>query len=373
MNILFTRLLHWKKSWWSVLFWLLLPVGLTWMIVQSTEAIKEDSSIPISIILEDETPIAKEFKDTIANAPLVHVLEYSKEEALNELKKHELDSVFIVDADFDTYIKQNRKVTLIKGYESNFSFAYLPVKELLLSHIQKEAGRYKMAEFITEMSKHYPPHTVWKQEDMIQTAKQIEEEEHLLDSSLVFSGQQKAVKESPNLLNHWGIWAILTFLSTSFLFDFIIKEKKKPVTLRFLFTRYSFKTYLLQNFFIYSGLLFIIDIATAYWFAYMFTGESVTLQFIGLLLLYRLTINAIVFLLALLIKHVYTFYTVAFSLIILMILTSNAILPLNETLTSFAWLHQLNPVQPFLDQSYQLKWPIMLLFIMSFWYVRKED
>src|SRR5699024_2699835 len=370
---LFTRLLHWKKTWWSMLFWLLLSIALTWAIVHSTEVIKDDSSIPIAVVLEDETPIAETFKENVAASSLVHVFDYSKEKALNELKKHELDSVFIVDADFDTYIKENRKVTLIKGYESSLSFAYLPVKELLLSHIQKEAGRYKMASFITEMSEHFPPHTVWNEEDMIQTAKQIEEEEHLLDSSLVFAGNQKPVQESPKLLNHWGVWAILTLLSTCFLFDFVIKEKQKPVISRFLFTRYLFKTYLLQNFFIYTSLLFIVDIVTAYLFEYVLTNGSITIQFLGLLLIYRLTINAIAFLLTLLIKNIYTFYSVSFMLAIFIVLTSNAVLPLNETLIKYTWVAYINPAQPFLDQTFSLLWPIVLYLIMSLWYFRKED
>src|SRR5690625_1744673 len=130
IDILKTRLIYIKKQWLSLLFWLLLPIVATVMIIHVTNAIQSDTKVPVGIVLEEETDLAEEFLHSVKQSPLIRVYETTEKDALHRLKQHELDSVFIIHNGYEKQIRKGKRDRLITSYQSDLSFAYSPVKEI---------------------------------------------------------------------------------------------------------------------------------------------------------------------------------------------------------------------------------------------------
>src|SRR5699024_5082986 len=95
-DILKTRLIHIKKQWLSLLFWLLFPILTTLAIINLMNIIQSDTKVPVGIILEEKTNSSMELYQHIKETPFIRVYETTEDDALHRLKKHELDSVFII-------------------------------------------------------------------------------------------------------------------------------------------------------------------------------------------------------------------------------------------------------------------------------------
>src|SRR5699024_6203491 len=102
------------------------------------------------------------------------------------------------------------------------------------------------------------------------------------------------------------IWALSTLLTTLFMFDWVIKEKRTALQPRFTLMRMSFKQYLLHNLAFYTVLLFIFDLLTAVFFKIYFQ-EQLSLTTVGVLLSYRLLLTISAFLLAICFKKIICF------------------------------------------------------------------
>lgn len=372
MNIFKTRLILLKKQWLSLLFWIVFPLLITIIVINLLATIGKDSRIPISIVLEEETPITLKFKKEISTSSLVRLVELPENNALNELEKHNLDSVFIVDADFDRYILEDRRVAMITGYKSDLSFAYLPVKELILSHLQRHSGRSKMVHFIHDMSNEFNPHTEWEREELIKKANSIENEENLLQTTLEYSNKRENAKEDLNLIKPWNIWAIFSILASFFIFDWIIKEKNTRAIMRLTFTRFSMKSYVLINFLIYTILLIFVDLITIPMMRILTQSTDSFLTLALNLFYFRLIISIITLILSANIHRLFMYYSLTFIIVFFFTLTSSALFPITALLENYDWIYYLNPLQAFIKKDYRIYWPILLITLVFIWFFKKE-
>ncbi|HEY4600293.1 MAG TPA: ABC transporter permease [Cerasibacillus sp.] len=373
MNILQTRLIHWKKQGLHLLFWLLSPMIVTWLVITAGNAIQDDTKIPVGVVLKEDTELAHDLYESIHTTPFIRAYALDEREALHKLEKHELDSVFIIVEGYEEDIRHGNRNELIKAYESDVSLAYTPVSEMVMSYVQQDVGRSKAAYAVKELADTLQYRFEFNWDDLIARSKQIEKEQDLLQTTLTFLGNGFVhIDEGKNLFQPWHIWALAAFLSTLLLFDWVIKENNPAILPRFAFTRMSMKTYFVQNMLIYITLLFAVDLLTVLVFYYVFY-EPISFSFIISLLSYRLMISLGAFLLALIIRQTYVFYATAFILTFVSVIASGAIIPLDGLLAKYPWIHYFNPLNAFLQGDFFHIGLGILFVILLLWYGRKEE
>src|SRR5699024_12757136 len=81
IDILKTRLIHIKKQRLSVLFWLLLPIVATVMIIHVTNAIHSDTKVPIAILSEEVTDLADKLFYFVKKSLLIKVHDTTDKDA----------------------------------------------------------------------------------------------------------------------------------------------------------------------------------------------------------------------------------------------------------------------------------------------------
>lgn len=366
-NIIATRLMHWKKQWISLLFWLLFPILATIGITAITSNLQDDAKVPIGIVLEEQTDASMELIQEIKLTPFVRVNMLPENKALYLLKKHKLDSVFVIHEGFEEKVLNNNRSQMITSYQSDLSFAYTPVKEMILSYVQQETGRSKAAFVVKELAGHYDGNTGWTFEEIIAKSKEIQQEENLLETSFSFNDSPVKSEEKPPLFSIWRLWAIFSFLATFLLFDWVIKERLSQAITRFAFMRYTLKTFLFQNVIVYSVLLFIIDLCTISLFYFIF-GEWIPILN---LVVYRTLINLAAFILAQLFKNTFLFYTVTFALTLFIAVSSGAVLP-SGVVANWSWFTLINPLSPLLTGKFVSLWSLLIVFFTVIWAFRKE-
>src|SRR5690625_7077636 len=100
-DILQTRLIHWKKQWLHLLFWFIFPIITTILIITATNAIQDETKVPVGIVLGENTQLAENLFESIKENPLIRVYELNESEAIDQLNKHELDSVFVIKKGYE--------------------------------------------------------------------------------------------------------------------------------------------------------------------------------------------------------------------------------------------------------------------------------
>ncbi|GAA0601132.1 hypothetical protein GCM10009001_17150 [Virgibacillus siamensis] len=361
-NIIETRMIHWKKQWLSLVFWLLFPIIATWAIIAGTNSLANDTKVPVGIVLEEQTDASIELVEEIKSAPLVRTSILSEKEALNSLQKHNLDSVFIIHDGFQEKILQNERNQLITGYRSDLSFAFTPVKEMILSYVQQETGRAKAAFVVQQLESKYKGNKNWSAEEVIKKSKDIQQDENLLTTSFSFSNSPVKTGENQPLFTIWGVWGLFCILSALFIFDWVIKEKNAKAAIRFAFSRTSLKSYFIQNFVLYTLLFLIVD-AMAVVFFYVWFGEWTSILN---LIIFRIWINMAAFLLAQLFSNTYLYYTTSFGALLITGICSGAILP-SGIISNWKWFEQINPLRPLIEGEFISVWMIMIITLAIVW------
>lgn len=371
-EILQTRLMHWKKQSVHLLFWLAFPIIATILVITITSAIQDETKVPVGIVLEENTPTTEELYEAIKTNPLIRVYELSESEAINQLNKHELDSVFVIKNGYESKINRGTRNRLITGYYSNLSFAYMPVKEMVLSYVQQDAARSKAIFEINQLSEQYADQQLWSSDEIAAKSKQIESEQQLLHTNFSFIHNELGDSENEfSLLKTWNIWALFTLLSTFLLFDWSIKERNSSIKPRFSFMRVTFKNYLIKNFLLYLGLLFLFDIIAIFSFSY-FLNEPITFTIFGVVLSYRLLICLGAFLLTLILNNLFLFYSSSFLMTLVITIGSGALVPIDGLIQRYPWLELLNPLHTFLSMQYMSWWLFIFIILIIGWYIRKE-
>ncbi|WP_165767875.1 ABC transporter permease [Virgibacillus indicus] len=371
MNVLKTRLIHWRKQVFPLLFWLLLPIIAVILLIQAANAIQADSKVPVGLVVEENTQFAKDLAASIKQTPFIRVYETTEEDAKLKLEQHELDSAFVIKEGYEDNVRKGSRNRLVTSYKSDLSFAYTPVSEMIISYVQQDTGRSKAAHTVKALSDNYSPDQQWSWEEVVTKSKEVEAEESLLHTTFTFADSAKEDEENEiTILNTWGLWAVFSILSTLLLFDWVIRENRKSLIPRFTFIRFSYKNYFVLNTLLYTILLFLFDLAAVISFN-LFLNEPFAMN-IWVLLTYRLMLNAGAFLLALCFNNIYLFYSASFALTLFFGILSGAVIPIEGLTQRFQWLEYVNPLDAFLSGRNSSLWLAVLLFIFALWYVRKE-
>ncbi|MFD1039583.1 ABC transporter permease [Virgibacillus byunsanensis] len=372
-NIITTRFIHWKKQWLSLLFWLCFPIVVTISITILTASVQEDAQVPVGIVIEDETPMVVDLLKKMKQASLIDVYEMDESVALHKLRKHELDSVFIIHEGYEEEIRKGNRDRLITAYQSDLSFAYTPAKELIISYIQQETGRSKAAYVVKDLGDSYQQDQQWSWDEIVDKSIEIQAEENLLHTSFAFlnSGSSTADHQQ-TVWDIWSLWAVASLLATFLLFDWIIKENREHLKSRFLFMRFSFKNYVVFTFFLYTLLLWLLDCLTIVMFQ-LFLGENTELLFVLDITFYRTMINIAALLLALCFRNVLYFYGMSFVITMVLGITSGAIIPIDNFSRNYPWIEWFNPIGTFLTNEKFSFLFVILILLFIWWYVRKEN
>lgn len=370
-KVIETRLMHIKKSWLSLLFWLFIPIIGSIGITSIVDLVQEDSKIPVGVVITSENETTHELYNEISETSFIRAYNLSEEVALYKLKKHELDSVFILNKDFAEEINQGNRNNIITSYHTNQSIAYAPVKEMILSYVQQETGRSETAFIIQKLAEDLNSDANWTKEEIIAKSKEIQQNENLLQTSFSFSKQTSDTTQEVKYWNIWGIWSILSMLATLLIFDWVVKENHSSVVSRFAFMEISYKGYLVRNLIFYSFLLLLIDCLTS-WIFHLFYDRQLNLTFIFGLLSYRGILLLGAFLLAQIFRKTFRYYVVSYGVTLIALIGSGALLPVNGILSRWPWFSAINPVSPLLSDGILNFWSVFLVVAFVIWFVRKE-
>lgn len=372
IDILKTRLLLWKKKLLTMLFWLLLPVLGTYLFISIVNTIQDDSKVPIGIVVEDDSALANNLLQSISNSNLVQVYESNEKEALYKLEKHEVDSVFIIHDEFEVNIKSGLRKNIISSYYTELSFAYTPVKEMIVSLVQEESGRAKATNFILQMNEEYNGSDPWSWEEIQNKVRQVQLNENLLNTAFTYTGTSNS-EEQPSLIswNTWTIWAILSLLSSLFLFDWVIKERALTVSARFSFMKVSKWSYYLKLIILYFFIFFLFDLIAIALFT-LRLDQSISLRFIFILISFRLMLCMLSFGLASFFRKAFTYYWVSILLVIVLAFLTGAIIPIHQIIPEIPYVNYFNPLQDFINENLTILWGIISFLFLILTLIRKE-
>lgn len=371
--VLQTRLMLWKNQWGSLLFWLVFPPLLTWWMVVQATSIQEETKVPIGIVVEEETLLAEELVASLEETPHIRPIILEEREALHQLQKHELDSIFVIRNRYEENIQKGSRNQLIKSYQSDLSFAYTPLRETVISHVQQDYGRSKAAYVVQRIGEEYGVTNVWTWEELIERSKEIEQEQKLLEVD--FSFAQTSVKEATDnqgIFKPWNLWALFSMLATFMIFDWLIKENRPTLVPRFAFGKLRYRDYVLCNVLLYTTLLYLFDLFTIGIFI-LFLGESFSGSIVLAVLGYRLLLNSCTFLFSQLFRSVYVYYTSAFAIVLLVAIMSGALIPIEGITSRWGWTQTVNPLATFLSEGFLHTWLVLGVLGIIVWYVRKGE
>ncbi|GIO21732.1 ABC transporter permease [Oceanobacillus sp. J11TS1] len=370
MDIITTRWLHLKKHLLSILFWFVLPILLTWIFLTGSEAMQNQSQIPVGIILKEDSEIAIQLKEKLDKSDLIRVIEMENEtEAKQMVTRHELDSAFIIKEGYADAIQSGQRNRLITSYRTDLSMGYTPVVEMIASFVQEDSGKSKTAYTIMDLGESLKSSSVPTYQEVIDKIYSIEESENLLFTNFTLLGEEAKTSADTGFSlfqNPWGLWSVFTLLSTFFLFDWLIKERNASTRIRFIFHRFSLRQYLIYNFILYSFGLFILDMFA--WIAFYFLyDEKWSLPQFGYILSFRLTICMLVFLVGLSFKKLLSYYITAILIVLVTIIISGIIIPMDGVYASYPWIAYLNPLRQVVYEQAWSGWTILGPICLIVW------
>ncbi|NBJ68962.1 MULTISPECIES: ABC transporter permease [Clostridia] len=370
--LIHTRFLHWKQAPFHLIFWLLFPIIVVIFLQYLLLNFEEDTKVPVGIVVADQTNTAFELVEKIKESPLIRVYQLDEKKALNQLEKHELDSVFVIKEGYEEQINRGIRNRLITSYQSDLSFAYTSVSEMVASMVQQDTGRIKTAFTVLQMEEQLANKQNWKPEEIIATSKEIESEQNLLSAHFRYQGQADVGKSQSQLWNPWGLWVLFSCLATFFLFGWLVKENHSSVRARFAFIRFSFKTYALLNLTLYTLILLLMDAVTLIIFNY-FLETPIDTSRIAATISFRFVINGLAFLFALKMKQIVTYYSLSLILTLMLALTGGAIIPIDGLTNRLPLLNNVHPLIPFLNGTFHNFWLYIVGVFIFIWYVRKDE
>jgi ABC-2 type transport system permease protein len=371
-DILYTRFLLWKKRPVSMLFWLLLPIIGTLLIIMTTNTIQKDSRVPVGMVVEDDSRLAEDLMEKVQASNLVQVYILTEEEALYQLEKHDLDSVFVIHKGYEDSILKGKRNNVLSSYQTDLSLAYAPVKEMIVSLVQEETGREKAVHFILNMKEHFHGQEPWTRDEIIEKSKKIQQDENLLNTAFRYY-QTAQPEENITLIswNTWGLWAIFSFISTLFLSDWVIQDKAMTVTTRFSFMKISRYSYYLFNIFLYALLFLLCDLLAVTLFL-IILHEPVSFDSLINLVTFRIMLTGLAFSIANSFQSKGTYYAVAILFTLIVAVISGSIIPINGLVPEHSFLTQINPLQAFLSDKTTIIWGIISILLVSISLFRKE-
>ncbi|WP_332646563.1 ABC transporter permease [Lysinibacillus sp. 54212] len=369
-TVLFTRWLHVKKHLFSTLLWIFSPIFLTLLIYQLVMHTAGESKIPIAVVDEDKSQLSEALIEQIQAIPYLHVSVVSKREALYQLEKYELDSVFVIKRRYEEQLDKNKRNRLIEAYSTNRSYAYFAVVESISSLAQEDASRAKAAYEVRDLIAENEADLKWSFDEIVLESKERQERTDLLQTSFQYSQAQLNNLGESNNKGIWGLWAFLSLLTTFYLFDWLVKEKGQGIKLRWTFAKISFWHYAVTNLILYTLVLLLID-GTMVVVTMLLGYGKVSVSFLLSLILYRLIINLFSFCVAFLFNNTVFYYLSALVMSLLLAILGGAFMPMDSLVRRFPLVEQASPIYGLLNQNIPYVWCLLLLFIGSILYIRE--
>lgn len=360
IQIIQTRLILMKKQLLSHLFWLLFPFLATAFVVMQIATVEEDYQIPVGVVAEDDSTLVNELLKDLEETPHIQPIYVNERDGLRQVEMHELDSLFIVRKQYTNDIERGNRNKLITSYHTDLSFAYVPVRETLLSYVQQDFIRNETAKRIEQLRKEYQIQEEWPKAELIERSKKIEREQHLIDVELSFGKNRSEQKETHTFISPLLVWALFSFFGTAMLLDWLIKEKHPAIMKRLPFSNVLPERYYFGNFLLYTIVFMLVDGATLVLCNNYFDEQLTTSLFINVVM-YRLTMNSILYVVSRLIQTTYVYYIVAFFMTLCLLLFSGMIVPIDHIIERYPIMMYVHPLLTLQEQQY-----INVLFIISF-------
>jgi|SRR5690625_491297 len=368
ISVLKTRLLLWENQSFTLLFWLVFPVIATVLLSLQLLVIKDDIRIPIGLVVEDSSELADQLVKNIKATPHLRPVFITEREGIQQLATNKLDSLFILRENYLENINRGQRQNLLTTYQTDFSFAYALVRETIISFIQQDFVRANTIETIMQLGEIYEVTDEWAADDIFNRGRQIEQEQALLRADFTFVGEQMTKEDKGKyLIDPLGLWALFTGLATFMLFDWVLKERSSLTIQRLTFSRLTVKKYFLYNLYLYTGVFLFFDLISLLVLG-MVLQESLTINLLGALIVYRFTLNSSIFLFSLLLRSTYIFYVSGFGIMLLATIFSGLIIPIQGN--DLKYFHPVIALQEGLLFNGML---IVGLLGLVFWLVRKED
>lgn len=370
MNRMPAQVFRLKKEWKSVVCWLLAPILLTVFVMKIFGALQEETKVPIALIVEDSSTLANQLAQEIEKNEMLFVHYMELDDALHKLKQHELDSVFVIREGYSESVLANRRNGLIEAYSSNRSFAYPAISETVMSFAQQDISRSKAATVIRQVLDEYGMGNEWDYDEIIRKSEEKQKNESLLRTSFSYGKQTGQPDEKPlNLLNSRAVWAFFTIIAAFFLFDWMIKESRPSMQVRWLYTSTSYKSHAIRMLGLYSSLTIFSDALTLFVFHFVLL-EPVTLSIIFPLLTFRVTLNLFAFLLAIVHRQMFMYYMTGIATALLLSVTGGAVVPLDALSRRWQWVEVISPVRSLLTTTVPIVWLVLLILMLAAWMLK---
>ncbi|MFD1067445.1 ABC transporter permease [Oceanobacillus locisalsi] len=371
MDIIQTRWLHIKKQLLSVLFWAVFPLLFTWLLISGTEIVQDQSSIPVGVMLEEESELAVQLKEKLDSSEFIRVVDIDNETEMRQMvATHELDSAFVIQEGYADAIQAGQRNQLVTSYRTDLSMGYTPVVEMIASFVQEDSGKSRAAYTVMNLGEALNRSSIPSYDEIINEIHAIEASENLIFTDFYLLGEETQDDTGFSLFqNPWGLWSLFTLLSTFFLFDWLIKEKNALARIRFTFNRFSFQTYLLYTLLLYSFGLFVLDMLTWGAFSILY-NESFSIPQWGYLVSFRLTICMFVFLIGLAFNKQLPYYITAVLIVLVTAIISGIILPMDGIYENYPWVAALNPLRQVVYEEAWSGWTFLAPICLIIWYVK---
>ena len=362
--VFLTRLIRLKKDWKSILFWSVFPFIMTVIVMKTIGAVQENASIPIGVVLEEETTLATELVKSLEQTPNIQLQQLSLHNALYKLEKYELDSVIVIKKGFEDKLKTGYRNQVIKMYSTDRSIAAFTTVETVSSYVQDQASRYKAVAEVQKLYTQYNVKEVIDVEEIIEKSKKRLEEKDLITPMFRFSADsQVESSERTALLNIWGVWALFSMLATFYVFDWVIKENSKTIAVRWLYTSVPFQWYSLWNLCFYTLLVVISNVISVLLLTVVL-DVVIRSQFLFVIIVFSVTISILSFVMASCFTKPFFYYVASILLSLFLIILGGALVPIDGLTRRFEGMQYLSPVQSLIVEKPNWLWLVSIVVIL---------
>ena len=228
------------------------PLAASILIGTLLEKQQKELVIPIAIVDEDHSQFSREVIEKMKKQDMLVVHEVSSEEAHILLERNEVDSVFVIQPQFQEHLLKEEREATIELWTSPTSVASGIVQEVVASEVTKITSAILASNRVLQLyeRKQMDGQSVW-QEAYDYTLGQWEPEP-LMTIHYVQENGVHEVKSDESTTNdvvfvpYLGIWSFFTMISCFVMSDWIVKERP-TVFSRIMTTYKGLSSYLFQT------------------------------------------------------------------------------------------------------------------------------
>ena len=363
-NMIDVRLMLSKKRLIGLFIWLSVPIFLTMGLFYVFNDVSDDFTVPVGIVNESDEEEVVQIIEEIDENNLINVRLIEADHAARLVEQHELDSAFIFDETFIDNLQNLRRTNMIESHYSNRSLAYGAIKESIGAVVQERYGRYYAHNMINQVESE-TGEELSTLEEVDVLIQDLIERFNLLEYQYSYYGDITPESDDSDM-NIYILWVIVTFFVTLFIFEMIVSERNQKVMQRLAFTRYNMSRYFGYQVALLTILLFVSDFVALFVFEFFYQQSIDIWVFVSV----RVMMILFAYLLAILIKNVYTYLLVSLFVIIVVIIFTYILSPflISEGLEI---INYLNPLYEFINAEITMYWSLLLFVLLALiWRVR---